>query len=55
MVSHTITGEDHSATWNGEAIPEGELLGRRAEAGCPRWGRGLDAGDALISKLGGHG
>jgi hypothetical protein len=55
MVSHTITGEDHPATCNGEAIPEGELLERRAEARCPHCGRGLDAGDALICKLGGHG
>jgi hypothetical protein len=58
VVSHAITaitGERHSATWNSEAISEGELLERRAEARCPRCGRELDISEALISKLGGHG
>ncbi len=32
-ISHAITCEHHSATWNGEAISEGELLERQTEAG----------------------
>jgi hypothetical protein len=28
-VRYAITGKHHSATWNGEAISEGELLERR--------------------------
>jgi hypothetical protein len=54
-VSHAITGEHHSATWNGEAISEEELLERRAEAKCPRCGRALNPGEAPVIRLGGLG
>jgi hypothetical protein len=54
-VRHAITGEHHSATWNGEAITEGELLERRTEARCPGCGRDLDPGAAPVIKLGGLG
>jgi hypothetical protein len=54
-VSHASTGEHHSATWNGEAITEGELLERRTEARCPGCGRDLDPGAAPVIKLGGLG
>ena len=54
-VRHAITGEHHSATWNGEAISEGELLERRTEARCPRCGRELDPGEVPVIRLGGLG
>lgn len=54
-VSHAITGEHHSATWNGEPISEGELLERRTEEGCPLCGRELDPDEAPAIRLGGHG
>ena len=53
-VSHAITGEHHSATWNGEAIPEEELLERRTENRCPRCGGDLDPAEAPVIKVGGH-
>ena len=54
-VRHAITGEHHSATWNGEAISEGELLERRTEERCPRCGRELDPGEAPVIRFGGLG
>ena len=54
-VRHAITGEHRSATWNGEAISEGEVLERRTEARCPRCGRELDPDEALVIRLGGLG
>jgi hypothetical protein len=54
-VRHAITGEHHSATWNGEAISEGELLERRAEAKSPRCGRELKPDEAPVIRLGGLG
>ena len=54
-VRHAITGEHHCATWNGEAITEGELLERRTEERCPRCGRELDPGGAPVIRLGGLG
>ena len=54
-VRHAITGEHHSATWNGEAISEGELLKRRSEARCPRCGRELDSDEMPVIRLGGLG
>jgi hypothetical protein len=53
-VSDAITGELHSARWNGEAISEGELLERRTEARCPLCGRELDPGEAAVIRLGGR-
>ena len=55
IISHAITGEHHSATWNGEAISEGELLERRTEARCPRCGRELNPDEAPVIRLGSRG
>ena len=54
-VRHAITGGHHSATWNGEAISEGELLERRTEARCPRCGLELNPGKASVIRVGGLG
>ena len=51
-VSHAITGEHHSATWNGEAISEEEAVERRTEARCPRCGRRLDPAEVPVIRLG---
>jgi hypothetical protein len=50
-VVNAVTGEHHSATWNGEAISEEEATERRAEAGCPRCGREMDPAAAPIIRL----
>lgn len=52
-VSHVITGEHHSATWNGEYISEGALLERQTEDKCPRCGRELDPDGTPVVRLGG--
>ena len=54
-VSDVITGEFHSARWNGEAISEEELLERRTEARCPRCGRKIDHDEAPAIRVGGRG
>jgi hypothetical protein len=54
-VSHAITGEHHSATWNGEAISECELFEHRTETRCPRCGRELKTDKAPVIRLGGLG
>ncbi len=54
-VRHAITGERHSARWNGEAISEGGLLERRTQATCPRCGRELNPDQAPVIGLGGLG
>ena len=53
-VSHAITGEYHSATWNGEAISQGEILERRTEARCPRCGRELNPDEAPVIRVEGR-
>ena len=53
-VSHAITGEHHSATWNGEAISEEEVSERRTEARCPRCGRDLGGAQLPVIRLGGR-
>ena len=53
-VSNAITGEHHSATWNGETLSEGELLERETEARCPRCGRELNPDEAPVIRLGGR-
>jgi hypothetical protein len=52
-VSNAITGELHSATWNGEAVSE-EVLERRTEARCPRCSRKLDPDEPPVIRIGGH-
>jgi hypothetical protein len=51
-VVHAITGEHHSATWNGEAISEEEAVERRTEARCPRCCRELDPAEFPVIRLG---
>ena len=53
-VSNAITGEHHSATWNGETFSEGELLEGETEARCPRCGRELNPDEAPVIRLGGR-
>jgi hypothetical protein len=53
-VSNAITGELHSATWNGEAVSEEEVLERRTEARCPRCARKLDPDESPVIRIGGH-
>jgi len=53
-VSHAITGEHHSATWNGVSISEGELLERRTEARCPRCGREVNPDEAPVIRVEGR-
>jgi hypothetical protein len=55
IISHAITGEHHSATWNGGSIAQEELLERRTEARCPRCGRELNRDEAPVIRLGGQG
>jgi hypothetical protein len=54
-VSHAITGEFHSATWNGEAISEGKLLERRSDTRFPGCGWELNPDEAPVIRLGGLG
>jgi hypothetical protein len=53
-VTNVITDEFNSATWNGEAISEEDLLERRTEARCPSCGRKIDQDGIPIIKVGGH-
>jgi hypothetical protein len=50
-VHNCISGELHSASWNGEAISEEELAEREVEKTCPECGRSLD--DTVVIKVGG--
>jgi hypothetical protein len=43
-VKHAITGEHHSARWNGEVIYEEEIAEREVEKVCPRCGRSWTMG-----------
>jgi hypothetical protein len=52
IVRRAITGEFHSARWNGEAISEEERAELEVEKECPRCGRSLD--DWAVIKLGGR-
>ena len=53
VVSDVLTGEIHSARWNGEALSEDELAERRQETRCPKCGRGLDSDEYPVIKVGG--
>jgi len=50
-VSHAITGEFLSATWNGETVSEEEVTGRRSETKCPRCGRKIDQDEVPVIKV----
>jgi hypothetical protein len=49
-VRDCMSGEFHSARWNGEAISEEELAEREVAKECPECGRSLD--DWAVIKLG---
>ena len=53
IVSNVITGELHSASWNGKALAEDELGEREAVAKCPRCGRDLSRDPETVIKVGG--
>ena len=53
VVRRAITGEFHSARWNGKALSEDELRERRTETRCLRCGRKLDPDGAPVIKVGG--
>jgi hypothetical protein len=48
-----ITGEIHSATWNGGEASEEEVLERQEERRCPRCGRELDPDETPVIRVGG--
>jgi len=52
-VSQAITGEFHSATWNGVAVSEEEVSERRTEARCLQCGRKIDHDETRVIKVGG--
>jgi hypothetical protein len=52
VVGDAITGEFHSASWNGEALSEEEAHERYTETKCPRCGARLDS--AQVIQIGGH-
>ena len=52
-VSNVITGEFHSARWNGEEVSEEEILERQEEKKCPRCGRDLTLDEAPVIRVGG--
>jgi hypothetical protein len=54
IVRHAITGEVHSASWNGEALAKDELGEREAEAKCSRCGRDLGGDQQAVIKMGGR-
>ena len=53
-VSNAITGEVHSARWNGEAISEKDVAERQTETRCARCGRKLDPDESPVIRVGGH-
>jgi hypothetical protein len=52
-VRNVITGEFHSATWNGGEVSEEEVLERQEERRCPRCGRELDPDETPVIRVGG--
>jgi hypothetical protein len=52
-VRDATTGQHHSATWNGRAISEGDVLERRTEERCPRCGRELKTDETPVIRVGG--
>jgi hypothetical protein len=53
IVCRVITGEFHSATWNGEEVSEENVRERRTEVRCPQCGRKLGPDEAPVIKVGG--
>jgi hypothetical protein len=51
VVSDAISGEFHSASWNGEALSEEEVHERDTETKCPKCGARIEP--AQIIRIGG--
>ena len=54
VVSNAVTGEFHSARWNGEDISEEEASEHQAERRCPRCGSKLDPESSSVIRLRGR-
>ena len=54
VVSDSITGEFHSARWNGETLDRAELEERQMGTTCPKCGRRIDPGEATEVRVGGR-
>ena len=54
VVSDAITGEFHSARWNGETLDRSELEERQAETNCPKCGRRIDPDEETVIGVGGR-
>jgi hypothetical protein len=52
-VRNVITGEFHSARWNGVEVSEAEVRERRTEVRCPPCGRKLEPDEAPVIRVGG--
>jgi hypothetical protein len=55
VVSSAITGEFHSASWNGQPLSEDDLRERETETTCPRCGARIDPDEAPVIRVGGLG
>jgi hypothetical protein len=54
IVENAISGEFHSATWNGEPLDRAELEERHAETTCPKCGRRIDPDEGVEIRVGGR-
>ncbi len=54
VVSDSITGEFHSARWNGAPLDRAELEERQAETNCPKCGRRIDPDEGTVISVGGR-
>jgi hypothetical protein len=53
VVSNAMTGEFHSARWNGGALSEVELRERETETKCPKCGARIDPEAEPVITVGG--
>ena len=54
VVSNAITGELHSASWNGERLDQSELEERQTETKCPKCGRRINPDEGAEIRVGGR-
>jgi hypothetical protein len=54
VVSDAISGEFHSASWNGEPLDEVELDERQVETRCPKCCRRIDPDETTTITVGGR-
>ena len=54
VVSNAVSGEFHSASWNGEPLGEHDAHEHETERKCPRCGRRLDPGERPEIRIGGR-